>query len=131
MRKDIFKNMTVETIVEGMESKFFHTFKRYDLEGNLNIALTYIKKPDFFYEKQVYGNGEEIVPASIIKLFSINYFIYILKKYNLLTPTTSTTVGEEINKRYINKHLFRVGLKKGESIRIMDLIELSLVPFCI
>lgn len=128
MKKSIFKNMKVEVILEGIESKFFTVFKRYDVGGNLNIALTYIKKPDIFYEKQVYGNTSEIIPASIIKLFSINYFIYILKKYNLLTPTTSTTVGEEINKRYINKHLFRVGLKKGESIRIMDLIELSLVP---
>ena len=127
MKKIFFKNITVEEIIKAMESKFFTVFKRYDL-GNLNIALTYIKKPDIFYEKQIYGNTIEIIPASIIELFSINYFIHVLKKYNLLTPTTSTTVGEEINKRYINKHLFRVGLKKGETIRIMDLIELSLVP---
>lgn len=127
MRKDIFKNIKVEELIKSMESKFFNVFKRYDL-GNLNISLSYIKKPDIFYEKQVYGNTPEIIPASIIKLFSINYFIHVLKKHNLLTPTTSTTIGEEINKKYMNKHLFRVGLKKGETIRIMDLIELSLVP---
>lgn len=126
MRKDIFKNMKVEVILEGIESKFFTVFKRYDVGGNLNIALTYIKKPDIFYEKQVYGNGEEIVPANIIKLFSINYFIHILKEHDLLNSTT--TVGEEINKKYMNKNLFKSGLKKGETIRIMDLIELSLVP---
>ena len=126
MRKDIFKNMKVEVILEGIESKFFTVFKRYDVGGNLNIALTYIKKPNIFYEKQVYGNGEEIVPANIIKLFSINYFIHILKEHDLLNSTT--TVGEEINKKYMNKNLFKSGLKKGETIRIMDLIELSLVP---
>jgi len=128
MKKSIFKNMKVEVILEGIESKFFTVFKRYDVGGNLNIALTYIKKPDIFYEKQVYGNTSEIIPASIIKLFSINYFIHVLKKYNLLTPTTSTTVGEEINKRYINKDLFKAGLKKGEVLRIVDLIELAIIP---
>jgi len=117
--------MKVEEIINGMESKFFHIFRRYDL-GNLNISLSYIKKPDFFYEKQVYGNSNEIVPASIIKLFSINYFIHILKKHDLLNSTT--TVGEEINKKYVNKYLFKVGLKKGETIRIVDLIDLAIIP---
>lgn len=125
MKKSIFKNMKVEEIINGMESKFFHIFRRYDL-GNLNISLSYIKKPDFFYEKQVYGNSNEIVPASIIKLFSINYFIHILKKHDLLNSTT--TVGEEINKKYVNKYLFKVGLKKGETIRIVDLIDLAIIP---
>lgn len=127
MRKDIFKNIKVEELIKSMESKFFNVFKRYDL-GNLNISLSYIKKPDFFYEKQVYGNSNEIVLASIIKLFSINYFIHVLKVHNLLTPTTSTTVGEEINKKYVNKYLFKVGLKKGETIRIVDLIDLAIIP---
>lgn len=125
MKKIFFKNITVEEIIKAMESKFFSVFKRYDL-GNLNIALTYIKKPDFFYEKQVYGQYKEIVPASIIKLFSINYFINVLKEYDLLKSTT--TVGEEINKKYMNKHLFRVGLKKGQTIRIVDLIDLAIIP---
>ena len=47
MKKNIFKNMTVEVIIEAMESKFFNIFKRYDL-GNLKIDLTYIKKPDIW-----------------------------------------------------------------------------------
>lgn len=127
MKKSIFKNMKVEEIINGMESKFFHIFRRYDL-GNLNISLSYIKKPDIFYEKQVYGNSPEIIPASIIKLFSINYFIYVLKKHDLLNSTTSTTVGEEINKKYVNKYLFKVGLKKGEKYRIIDLIDLAIIP---
>lgn len=127
MKKNIFKNMTVEVIIEAMESKFFNIFKRYDL-GNLKIDLTYIKKPNVFYEKQIYGNSEEIVPASIVKLFTIGYFLYILKDHNLLNPSASTTVGEEINRKYINKDLFKVGLKKGEVIRIIDLIELAIIP---
>ena len=44
MRKDIFKNIKVEELIKSMESKFFNVFKRYDL-GNLNISLSYIKKP--------------------------------------------------------------------------------------
>ena len=127
MKKNIFKNMTVEVIIEAMESKFFNIFKRYDL-GNLEIDLTYIKKPNVFYEKQIYGNSEEIVPASIVKLFTIGYFLHILKDHNLLNPSASTTVGEEINRKYINKDLFKVGLKKGEVIRIIDLIELAIIP---
>lgn len=127
MKKNIFKNMTVEVIIEAMESKFFNIFKRYDL-GNLKIDLTYIKKPNVFYEKQIYGNSEEIVPASIVKLFTIGYFLHILKDHNLLNPSASTTVGEEINRKYINKDLFKVGLKKGEVIRIIDLIELAIIP---
>lgn len=127
MKKNIFKNMTVEVIIEAMESKFFNIFKRYDL-GNLEIDLTYIKKPNVFYEKQIYGNSEEIVPASIVKLFTIGYFLHILKDHNLLNPSASTTVGEEINRKYINKDLFKAGLKKGEVIRIIDLIELAIIP---
>lgn len=128
MRKDIFKNIKVEEIIKSMESKFFSVFKRYDLKDNLNIALTYIKKPNIFYEKQVYGQSEEIVPASIIKLFSINYFIHVLEKHDLLNSTASTTVGEEINKKYVNKDLFKAGLKKGEKYRIIDLIDLAIIP---
>ena len=92
----------------------------------LNISLSYIKKPDIFYEKQVYGNSPEIVPASIIKLFAVDFFINTLKKHNLLNSTT--TVGEEINKKYVNKYLFKVGLKKGEKYRIIDLIDLAIIP---
>lgn len=125
MRKDIFKNIKVEELIKSMESKFFNVFKRYDL-GNLNISLSYIKKPDIFYEKQVYGNSPEIVPASIIKLFAVDFFINTLKKHNLLNSTT--TVGEEINKKYVNKYLFKVGLKKGEKYRIIDLIDLAIIP---
>ena len=125
MKKNFFKNIKVEEIIKSMESKFFTIFKRYDA-GNLNIALTYIKKPNIFYEKQVYGQSEEIVPASIIKLFAVDFFINILKKHNLLNSTT--TVGEEINKKYLNKFLFKAGLKKGEKYRIIDLIDLAIIP---
>lgn len=125
MKKIFFKNITVEEIIKAMESKFFTIFKRYDL-GNLNIALTYIKKPDIFYEKQIYGNTIEIIPASIINLFAVDFFINILKKNNLLNSTT--TVGEEINKKYVSKDLFKAGLKKGEKYRIIDLIDLAIIP---
>lgn len=127
MKKSIFKNIKVEEIIKSMESKFFTIFKRYDA-GNLNISLSYINKPDIFYEKQIYGNNTEIIPASIIKLFTIDYFLHVLKDHNLLNSTTSTTVGEEINRKYINKDLFKAGLKKGEVLRIVDLIELAIIP---
>lgn len=127
MKKSIFKNIKVEEIIKSMESKFFTIFKRYDA-GNLNISLSYINKPDIFYEKQIYGNNTEIIPASIIKLFTIDYFLHILKDHNLLNSTTSTTVGEEINNKYVNKYLFKVGLKRGEKYRIIDLIDLAIIP---
>lgn len=127
MKKSIFKNIKVEEIIKSMESKFFTIFKRYDA-GNLNISLSYINKPDIFYEKQIYGNNTEIIPASIIKLFTIDYFLHVLKDYNLLNSTTSTTVGEEINNKYVNKYLFKVGLKRGEKYRIIDLIDLAIIP---
>lgn len=127
MKKSIFKNIKVEEIIKSMESKFFTIFKRYDA-GNLNISLSYINKPDIFYEKQIYGNNTEIIPASIIKLFTIDYFLHVLKNHNLLNSTTSTTVGEEINNKYVNKYLFKVGLKRGEKYRIIDLIDLAIIP---
>lgn len=127
MKKSIFKNIKVEEIIKSMESKFFTIFKRYDA-GNLNISLSYINKPDIFYEKQIYGNNTEIIPASIIKLFAIDYFLHVLKDHNLLNSTTSTTVGEEINNKYVNKYLFKVGLKRGEKYRIIDLIDLAIIP---
>ena len=127
MKKSIFKNIKVEEIIKSMESKFFTIFKRYDA-GNLNISLSYINKPDIFYEKQIYGNNTEIIPASIIKLFTIDYFLHVLKDHNLLNSTTSTTVGEEINNKYVNKYLFKVGLKRWEKYRIIDLIDLAIIP---
>lgn len=127
MKKSIFKNIKVEEIIKSMESKFFTIFKWYDA-GNLNISLSYINKPDIFYEKQIYGNNTEIIPASIIKLFTIDYFLHVLKNHNLLNSTTSTTVGEEINNKYVNKYLFKVGLKRGEKYRIIDLIDLAIIP---
>lgn len=127
MKKSIFKNIKVEEIIKSMESKFFTIFKRYDA-GNLNISLSYINKPDIFYEKQIYGNNTEIIPTSIIKLFTIDYFLHVLKDHNLLNSTTSTTVGEEINNKYVNKYLFKVGLKRGEKYRIIDLIDLAIIP---
>lgn len=59
MKKNIFKNIKVEEIIKSMESKFFTIFKRYDA-GNLNISLSYINKPDIFYEKQIYGITQKL-----------------------------------------------------------------------
>ena len=82
----IFKNTTVPEIIAGMESKFYTVFNRYDKTTNLNITMYNFDENlenDFFY-KTIYGNSEYIVPASIIKLFSVNYFLSILDSNNLL-----------------------------------------------
>ena len=73
MKKNFFKNMNVEEIIKAIESKFFSILKRYDL-GNLNIALTYIKKPDIFYEKQVYME----IPQKLYLQALSNYFRLII-----------------------------------------------------
>lgn len=122
---NIFKNTTIQEIIAGMEAKFYNIFKRYNSTGKLCINLNYIKKDDIYYTKKIYGNYNYIIPASIIKLFSIYYFIDILEKNNLLNANIS--IGNEVNKKYINKNLFRVGLKKGEIYDVMYLIELALI----
>ena len=121
----IFKNTTVPEIIVGMESKFYNIFKRYDTIGNLSINLNYIKKYDIYHTKKIYGNLNFIIPGSIIKLFSLYYFIDILEKNNLLNANIS--IGNEVDKKYMNKNLFRAGLKKGEIYNVMYLIELALI----
>lgn len=128
----IFKNTTVPEIIAGMESKFYTVFNRYNTTGNLNIALFNFNfnenesiENSFFYNK-IYGDSEYIIPASILKLFSINYFLNIIESNNLVDK--KITVGDEIRKTYINPGLHRVGLKKGQSYSPLELVELSLVP---
>ena len=119
---NIFKNTTIPEVITGMESKFYNIFKRYD---NLCINLNYIKKNDIYDTKKIYGNSNCIIPGNIIQLFSLYYFIDILEKNNLLNANIS--IGNEVNKKYINKNLFRAGLKKGEIYDVMYLIELALI----
>lgn len=124
----IFKNTTVPEIIVGMESKFYTVFNRYDKTTNLNITMYNFDenlKNNFFY-KTIYGNSESIIPASIFKLFSTNYLLSILDSNNLLEERIE--VANEINKQYLNKYLFRVGLKKGEIFDIRELLELALIP---
>lgn len=119
---NIFKNNTIPEVITGMESKFYNIFKRYD---NLCINLNYIKKNDIYDTKKIYGNSNCIIPGNIIQLFSLYYFIDIFKKNNLLNANIS--IGNEVNKKYMNKNLFRAGLKKGEIYDVMYLIELALI----
>lgn len=123
--KDLFKNTTIPEIIVGMEAKFYPIFNRYNKTGKICINLNYIKKDDIYYTKKIYGNSNCIIPGNIIHLFSLYYFIDILEKNNLLNANIS--IGNEVNKKYINKNLFRVGLKKGEIYDIMYLIELALI----
>ena len=124
----IFKNATVPEIISGMESKFYTVFNRYNNTGNLSITLYNFNesfKNGFFY-KTIYGNSEYIVPASILKLFSVNYFLSILDSNNLLEEKIQ--IGNEISKKYLNKYLFRIGMKKAQIYDIRELIELGLIP---
>ena len=126
--KDLFKNISIPEIITGMESKFYTVFNRYDKTTNLNITMYNFDENlenDFFY-KTIYGNLEYIVPASIIKLFSVNYFLSILDSNNLLEEKIQ--IGNEISNNYLNKYLFRIGIKKGQIYAIRELIELGLIP---
>lgn len=123
----IFKNISIPEIISGMESKFYTVFNRYNNTGNLSITLYNFNesfKNGFFY-KRIYGNTEHIVPASILKLFVINFFLNIIESHNLYEK--NIIVGNEVNKQYLNKHLFRVGIKKGQFYKIKELVELSLI----
>ena len=122
---NIFKNISVTEIITGMESKFYPIFSRYNTTGNLNITIFNFTESNFFYNK-IYGDSEYIVPASILKLFSINYFLSILDSNNLLEEKIQ--IGNEISKKYLNKYLFRIGMKKGQIYDIRELIELGLIP---
>ena len=124
----IFKNISIPEIISGMESKFYTVFNRYNNTGNLSITLYNFNesfKNGFFY-KRIYGNAEHIVPASILKLFVINFFLNIIESHNLYEK--NIIVGNEVNKQYLNKHLFRVGIKNGQSFTVKELLELSLIP---
>lgn len=130
--KNLFKNISVPEVITGMESKFYPVFNRYNTTGNLNITLFNFDfnenesiERNFFYNK-IYGDSEYIVPASILKLFSINYFLSILDSNNLLEEKIQ--IGNEISKKYLNKYLFRIGMKKGQIYDIRELIELGLIP---
>lgn len=126
---NIFKNISVTEIITGMESKFYPIFSRYNKTGNLNITLfnfTFENKSienSFFYNK-IYGDSEYIVPASILKLFSVNYFLNILESNNLLDK--QITIGNEI--KFLNPTIHKVDLKKGQSYTTRDLIEMALIP---
>lgn len=125
---DIFKNISVSEIIVGMESKFYNLLNRYNKTGNLSVTLynfnESIEKNIFC--KIIYGNTEHIVPASILKLFAINFFLNIIESHNLYEK--NIIVGNEVNKQYLNKHLFRVGIKNGQSFTVKELLELSLIP---
>lgn len=125
---DIFKNISVPEVIVGMESKFYTLFNRYNKTGNLNVILynfsENIEKNIFW--KRIYGNSKFIVPASIIKLFSINFLLNIIETHNYFDK--KIIIGNEINKQYLNKYLFRVGIKRGQSFTVKDLLELSLIP---
>lgn len=123
----IFKNSTIPEIISGM-AKFYTIFKRYDNTSNLSITIYNFDgnlENDFFY-KTIYGNSESIIPASIFKLFSINYFLSILESNDLLEEKIQ--IGNEINKKFLDKYLFRIGIKKGQIYAIRELIELGLIP---
>ena len=129
---NIFKNTTIPEIIVGMEAKFYPIFNRYNTTGNLNITLFNFTcnenesiKRNFFYN-QIYGDSQYIIPASIFKLFSINYFLSILESNDLLEEKIQ--IGNEISKKYLNKYLFRIGLIKGENFDIRELVELALIP---
>ena len=121
----IFKNTTVPEIIAGMESKFYTVFNRYNTTGNLNIALFNFTESNFFYNK-IYGNSEYIVPASILKLFSVNYFLNMLESNNLINA--QIVIGNEVSKTFLNPTLHKVGLKKYESYTAIELIEIALIP---
>lgn len=124
---NVFKNISVPEIIVGMESKFYNLLNRYNKTGNLSVTLynfnESIEKNIFC--KIIYGNTEHIVPASILKLFAINFFLNIIESHNLYEK--NIIVGNEVNKKYLNKHLFRVGIKKGQFYKIKELVELSLI----
>ena len=122
---NIFKNTTIPEVITGMESKFYPVFNRYNSTGNLNITLFNFTESNFFYNK-IYGNLEYIVPASILKLFSINYFLNIIENNHLINE--KIIIGDEVQKNFLNPKLYRIGLKKGQLYTAMELIEMAIIP---
>lgn len=122
---DIKNKNEINVIFENMESKFFNLFKKFD-HGNLTVAFFHFKKEET-YTKQLWGEKDYIIPASITKLFSINYFLDVFNSYNI-ELNTIIKVGNEINKKFLSPSLFKVGLKKNTNLTLNDLIFLSIVP---
>lgn len=122
---NIFKNISIHEIITGMESKFYPIFSRYNTTRNLNITIFNFTESNFFYNK-IYGNSEYIVPASILKLFSVNYFLNMLESNNLINA--QIVIGNEVSKTFLNPTLHKVGLKKYESYTAIELIEIALIP---
>ena len=122
---NIFKNTTIPEVITGMESKFYPVFNRYNSTGNLNITLFNFTESNFFYYK-IYGDSEHIVPASILKLFSINYFLNIIESNHLINE--KIIIGDEVQKNFLNPKLYRIGLKKGQLYTAMELIEMAIIP---
>ena len=125
--KDLFKNISVPEVITGMESKFYPIFNRYNTTRNLNITLFNFTESieSIFFYKNIYGDSEYIVPASIIKLFSVNYFLNIIESNDLINE--KIIIGDEVNKTFLNPKLHKVGLKKGQLYTPMELIEMALI----
>jgi len=90
---DIKNKNEINVIFENMESKFFNLFKKFD-HGNLTVAFFHFKKEET-YTKQLWGEKDYIIPASITKLFSISYFLDVFNSYNI-ELNTIIKVGNEI-----------------------------------
>ena len=108
----------INIIFQNMESKFFNFLRKFD-HGNLKIVLFEFKtEKERTHIKQIWGQKDYIVPASITKLFN---------SYNI-ELNTIIKVGNEINKNFLSPTLFKVGLKKNTNLTLKDLIFLSIVP---
>lgn len=116
----------INVIFKNMESKFFNLFKKFD-HGNLTVAFFHFETEEETYTKQLWGEKDYIIPASITKLFSITYFLDVFNSYNI-ELNTIVKVGNEINKKFLSPSLFKVGLKKNTNLTLKDLIFLSIVP---
>lgn len=124
---DIKNKNEINVIFENMESKFFNLFKKFD-HGNLKVVLFEFKtEKKGTHIKQIWGEKDYIIPASITKLFSISYFLDVFNSYNI-ELNTIVKVGNEINKKFLSPSLFKVGLKKNTNLTLNDLIFLSIVP---
>lgn len=117
----------INFIFQNMESKFFNLFKKFD-HGNLTVAFFHFEKEEKKTNiKQIWGQKDYIVPASLTKLFSITYFLDVFNSYSI-ELNTIIKVGNEINKNFLSPTLFKVGLKKNTNLTLKDLIFLSIVP---
>lgn len=123
---DIKNKNEINVIFENMESKFFNLFKKFD-HGNLTVVFFHFETEEETYTKQLWGEKDYIIPASITKLFSITYFLNVFNSYNI-ELNTIVKVGNEINKKFLSPSLFKVGLKKNKELKLKDLIFLSIVP---